>query len=100
MKAIIAICFFGVGVSACADKAEPKAISVEIMNKVISASETLYGDSLTFSDVYQSNDAVCGNVTKDKKEQRFIYVRNRFLLEERSPSGEWESQWFTECDRS
>ncbi len=100
MRAFTVMCVVTLAISACADKVASKDISVEEMDKVKSEGQSLYGDTLSFSDVYQNNKAVCGNVIKDGKEQRFIYVRGRFLLEERSPSGEWESQWITECDPS
>jgi hypothetical protein len=63
------------------------------------AAKDKFGSKLTFVEIYENKSAVCGVVKKDGGEpQQFIYVRERFLLEEMSPSGEWESQWFTECD--
>lgn len=99
MRLFLSCCALA-GVSACSDIAEPKSVPTELMDEVMLEGQALYGDKISFSNVYESNKAVCGNMTEDGKVQRFIYVRNRFLLEERSPSGEWESLWFTECDPS
>jgi len=63
------------------------------------AAERKFDEELSFVEIYENKTAVCGVMKKGEGEpQQFIYVRNHFLIQELSPSGEWESQWFTECD--
>lgn len=57
-----------------------------------------FGSDLSFVTMYENKEAVCGDVKKGEDElQQFIYVRKHFLLQELSPAGEWEAQWFSEC---
>jgi len=58
-----------------------------------------YGSNMAFLEIYENKNAVCGIAKNGEGDpQQFIYVRNKFLLEEMSMGGEWESLWFSECD--
>ncbi len=98
------LCAVAILLSACSEVAPPVSSNSEIVPTpyIIEAQQAgakKFGESLIFQVAYQNKEAVCGEVKKDGGEpQQFIYVRNSFLLQEVSPSGEWESQWFSECD--
>lgn len=98
MLRIIMIGLTGLAIAACTETPSGDPLSEASINEVKQAATSLYGDNINFTQLFQSDLAICGKLVKAGKEQRFIYVRQRFLLEERSPSGEWEAQWFSICE--
>lgn len=98
------ICTAALMLSACGDMAPQTSETSAIIETpyIIEAQKAgvkKFGPELLFTQMYENNDAVCGDVKKGEgAPQQFIYVRSTFLLQGISPSGEWEAQWFTECD--
>jgi len=99
MRRALIFCLAALLVSACSETPTPRIASTPLAVEAQAAGVDKFGDNLAFVSVFENNQAVCGSVEKDEgDEQQFIYVRKHFLLQEFSPSGEWESQWFSECD--
>lgn len=90
--------------TACSDGTLPKSTHSEIVQTpyIVEAQRAAvkkFSNNLSFISMYENNEAVCGEVKKSEGEaQQFIYVRKTFLLQEVSPSGEWEALWVSECD--
>lgn len=88
--------------SGCSEPVETEFVMTPLMAEAQEAGHKKFGDTMVFKSIFESKQAskqaVCGLVEKESGEpQQFIYVRKHFLLQELSPSGEWDSQWFTEC---
>jgi len=82
----------------CSEPVKTEFVPTPLMSEAQEAGLQKFGESLDFKSMFENGQAVCGLVEKEQgAEQQFIYIRKHFLLQELSPSGEWESQWFSEC---
>ena len=82
----------------CSQASEPHIVMSDIMIEAKQAGHKAYGETLSFESIFENNQALCGLAKKaGGSEQQFVFVRDHFLLQEISPTGEWDSIWFSEC---